>query len=168
MGKDLGEIIKEVFLEYREEIAMRAGEGSVAIQEENEGYNDYGNWRFVIYADRIPSDKEYPRVRSELGYMKPVVSYFSLAEVPGCHIGITSKSVWIIQRYTKKGLGTLLNKMRTDACKQAEYGFMMAFVDSDNKAEEAILTKNGWVRLSLFKTIYPEHKMGLWTKRLTK
>ncbi len=80
------------------------------------------------------------------------ISRFSIKELPGCCGLAVFYHCSVATDFQKKGLGTLLLRLREESAHKAGYSYAQATVVKENKAEIAILEKNGWKMLATFKS----------------
>lgn len=84
-------------------------------------------------------------------YVKGVAAaHFTLASFPGCCGICISTEANVYGAHRRKGLGTLLNKIRIDWARALGYGILMCTDISKNEYQRKILAKNGWTDIHDF------------------
>lgn len=84
--------------------------------------------------------------------------------LPGCTQIAVSHSVFLPVHHRGDGLGTEANKMRQRiAFEELGYDMMMCTIDSENKVQQRILTKNRWMCLTSFKSRKTGHIVEVWS-----
>ncbi len=73
------------------------------------------------------------------------VAVFSLLPLPGCCGVVVSHHTETVARLRNKGLGDAFLRVRIRAARALNYGAMLATVLKTNRAEQALLGRNGWV-----------------------
>lgn len=77
-----------------------------------------------------------------------------------------SHGVWIPHVERGKGVGDAQHKLRLEWMKKQGFKLAICTVAADNDAELAILNKNGWLCVSIFKSSYENHMTCLYVKDL--
>lgn len=77
------------------------------------------------------------------------VSSFSLAELPGCCGILVFYHASVATDFQKKGLGSLLLRVREETARKAGYSVAMATVLKYNEAELSILEKANWTKIGI-------------------
>jgi hypothetical protein len=92
------------------------------------------------------------------------VAKFSFKQLPGCCGVVVLYHAAVYGRFSKKGLGTLLNRMRLEWARSMGYGVALC-TDVTNTShpdyEQKILKKNGWSNLYVFKNPRTENKVTM-------
>jgi L-amino acid N-acyltransferase YncA len=76
------------------------------------------------------------------------IGQFSFSDFPSSTKALVSREVYVNPEFRKKGYGSRLNELRRKAAILAGYTILLATVVDKNDAENAILTKNGWKRVT--------------------
>lgn len=79
-----------------------------------------------------------------------IVASFTLEKFPGCCGIYVSTGAMVWYEYRRKGIGTILNKMRIDIARAEGYGCLICTDIVDNKPQQKILAKNGWSQIHQF------------------
>jgi hypothetical protein len=70
-----------------------------------------------------------------------------VAELPGV---IFSGGAWVTPKYTKRGIGSLLNKIRIEIGRSCGASLLLCTARQDNTPQRKVLIKNGWQHLMKF------------------
>lgn len=81
-----------------------------------------------------------------------LISCFTLRKMPGCWGICISQGVEVLPDFRGKGIGTILNNLRTEIAKE-KFGTIICTVVSTNLAQLRIMKKTGW--LKMFETTNP-------------
>lgn len=97
--------------------------------------------------DRLPYDRGDKPVLGE--YILKLhggayVSGFTLKEMIGCCGICVSTGAWVHDNYQKRGLGSLLNKLRQDLAREMGYSVLLCTDRLNNKPQRKLLNKAGW------------------------
>lgn len=96
-----------------------------------------------------------------------VMSRFSIDQLPGCCGIVVFYHASVAEDFRKKGLGSLLLKLREEAARKAGYTVALATVLATNEDEISILGKGGWVESApVFKNKRTSNKVLLLRKTL--
>lgn len=118
---------------------------------------------------RASFDDRHTIIMCELRYGNaniPLANFF-MEEFPGNGDVLVSHAVSINQYQRGKGLGTLLNAIRSEAAREAGASAIICTVREDNAAERLVLFKNGWKLMTGFKSKFQqEHPVEFWIKEL--
>jgi len=87
---------------------------------------------------------------SDTPFHNMVYAVWFMKPMPGCCGIVISTGVTVNYAFQKRGLGTILNKLRITIAKDLGYGCMMCTDVTTNIAQSKILDKNGWSKLSSF------------------
>lgn len=95
-----------------------------------------------------------------------VVGYYELDPMPGCsRVGI-SHGLQIFDNFRGRGFGTWAMGERLKKAKELGYEVLIATVVEGNVAEERILEKFKWRRVTVFNNLKTGHTVNLWMKHL--
>ena len=84
------------------------------------------------------------------GFLTPEgqnIGHFSIEPFPGNGSVCISTDSFIVPWMRRKGYGTQMDEKRVSEALQMGYTYMLCTVRLDNKAEQALLKKRGWVYL---------------------
>lgn len=88
----------------------------------------------------------------ELSDYSDIVATFTLTTFPSSRKYCVSHNAVVYSTYTRKGIGTLLNKMRIDIAKQMRFLTLLCTYSVSNIPQKKILEKNGWRDIHIFPT----------------
>lgn len=97
-----------------------------------------------------------------------VVSTWELWQMKNCCGICVSTAVQVKEEFRKKGLGTLLNKIRQHIAKLDGYGLLLCTDVLSNKPQQKVLAANGWTCVQEFKNPRTNNKIGIHTVDLSK
>jgi hypothetical protein len=127
--------------------------GNTSVHELLEGYQDAlaealngTAGEFSISSDVTSSNA----IHYDVWQKDTCIAHFDLAPMPGCCGMVVSTAAMVYKKWRKKGLGTLLNKIRIDIAKFLGYGVMLCTDVLDNEPQQRILEKNGWFKVFEF------------------
>ena len=72
------------------------------------------------------------------------IAGFGLKEMIGCCGICVSTASWVHENYQRRGLGSLLNKLRQDLAREMGYSILLCTDRLQNKAQRKLLAKAGW------------------------
>ena len=101
------------------------------------------------------------------GHKHPLAS-FSLAQLPGCCGIMVSFHSFVSSKYRNKGIGSFLHKARLGIAKDSEYSAVLCTDVEGNEPEEAILNKNSWKKLTVFKNSRTGNNVAVHYKDITE
>jgi GNAT superfamily N-acetyltransferase len=78
------------------------------------------------------------------------VSHFNMCELPGCCGIIVSFHANVRSKYRGKGIGTMLAALRVEIARHLGYTVMLCTDVASNEAQQKILSKIGWEKVSGF------------------
>lgn len=110
---------------------------------------------------RIHDAKDNIHGRFQAGYPADTISNWSLVSMPGCCGCCISTGVYVVEHFQKKGLGTLLNRLRIDIARALGFGLLFCTDVVENDAQQKILTKNKWDFIYEFKNPRTNNQIGL-------
>lgn len=74
------------------------------------------------------------------------VGAFTLSQFTDCEAVVVSHDVFVTTPFQKRGIGTLLNRLRQDMARRAGYGMMICTARVDNEAQNTVLDRAGWTK----------------------
>lgn len=126
---------------YREQLAKALNKDPINLElnfrEEKDHREKHQEGRFDLR-----------RVRKNRTYT--TIAHFNLIAMPGCCGILISSGSYVMPEYQNKGIGTILNKMRTEISHLWGYSLLMCTDVADNQHQQKILEKNGWQTLKEF------------------
>jgi GNAT superfamily N-acetyltransferase len=92
--------------------------------------------------------------------------FYELNPMPGCNQVVISNHAFIYPEFRGKGLGQKQHQERLDKARELGYNYILCTVQLGNKAEEAILKKNGWSVFATFLNKETQHNVEIYGKSL--
>jgi hypothetical protein len=89
-----------------------------------------------------------------------------ITTLPGSPQVAVSHAVFIFPEHRGTGKGALNHTLRLNRLKDLGYNYVICTVADGNLAEEHLLEKNGWTRLSDFNSSQTKHKVALYGRGL--
>lgn len=96
----------------------------------------------------------------------PQVANFKLIEMPGCCGVLVSTNSFVQTEYSGRGIGTFLQSVKEWFAVKMQVGLLIATVVNDNKAEERVLNKTGWVPVSSLLNPKTGRLINVWQKEI--
>jgi GNAT superfamily N-acetyltransferase len=106
-----------------------------------EGYFSYSKDEAGKAGYYIIYDNRHSSGFNKLG---SIITSWRLGQLPGCCAIALSTGVYIAPEHRSKGVGDLCHKFRIEIAKYLDYSMLMCTDIDSNKAQRAILKKNGW------------------------
>ncbi len=132
---------------------------NIALQERRKAVKEaLGDEGFFIHSPKLD--------QFEVRSLRGPVAVFSLSPLPGCCGVVVSYYAATEPALQKKGIGSLLAEVRMDAARRKGYGQMLATVLSNNKTEQDILSKLGWVQVGEFRNPQTGSLVQTWRANL--
>jgi hypothetical protein len=75
------------------------------------------------------------------------VAKFSLRPLPSCYAFCISYNTEVAEFFRKKGIGTVLQKIKQDIALQRGFSNLMCTTTPGNKAQNKLLKKDGWKKV---------------------
>lgn len=137
-----------VFEEFSPEIAASLGVADIDLSlQKVDAPHDHkytsGSWYL-----RMRPGKDTPSWYKHTAY-EPIASW-RLDMLPGCCGVCVSNGVGVRSRFQRKGLGTILSRLRARMAGVDGYGLLLCTDLLSNTAQRRILTKNGWRDIHTF------------------
>lgn len=92
--------------------------------------------------------------------------FFDLSTFPGCCKICISHNLRILPAFQHQGTGKRAQKQRMLLAKSLGYKIILATVNDKNKAQEKILTKYGWRRVTFYDNHENGNRIALWYRNL--
>jgi len=95
-----------------------------------------------------------------------IVSKFTLEKFSGCNGIVISRKVVVTEKYRGKGYGSIFCKLRELISKELGYSAIMCTVVLGNNAQERIMAKNEWLKLTEFLNLKTNNTISIYYKKL--
>lgn len=112
-------------------------------------------------AVKIKQDKSIFYLVSKDANNKTTYAKWSLKQLPGCCGVCVSYHALVNENYRRKGLGTLLNKLRQQMAWEAKYTILLCTDIISNTPQQKILNKHSWKTLLEFQNRKTKNKVEL-------
>jgi len=97
-----------------------------------------------------------------------IVAGWYLQEMPGCCGICVSTGAYVMPDFRKKGIGSLLNKLRIAIATELKYGLLLCTDVADNTPQQRILEKNGWDKIDVFSNPKTDNIINVHTIKLNQ
>lgn len=127
----------------------------------------------VIVTAHVADGRVYVAIKGSIGEssrypFKSILAEFHLMQLPGCCGVVVSTGSWIIPELRGKGFGSYLNTLRQDLARDLDYGYILCTDISTNLPQRALLKRQGWSDLTLFRNPKTGNEVYISGKQLRK